>query len=70
MVDALDQPVADMHRRQLGHLAPEALRTLSDLLEAARREGGGSDAPSSGAGAAKGRLTRARAAARSQGAKQ
>jgi DNA-binding MarR family transcriptional regulator len=44
MVDALDEPVAAMHRRQLGHLDPAALRTLSDLLEAARREGGAADA--------------------------
>lgn len=39
VVDALDQPVRAMHRRQLGHLARGDLRTLSDLLEAARREG-------------------------------
>lgn len=37
-VDALDAPVAAMHRRQLGHLAPAELQALSDLLVAARRE--------------------------------
>lgn len=40
VVDALDGPVAAMHRRQLGHLDSAALRRLSDLLEAARREEG------------------------------
>jgi DNA-binding MarR family transcriptional regulator len=45
LVDALDEPVADMHRRQLGHLTPDDLRTLSDLLEAARRENSPDAAP-------------------------
>ena len=33
----LDQPVADAHRRLLGHLAPEELRALTDLLTRARQ---------------------------------
>jgi DNA-binding MarR family transcriptional regulator len=32
----LDQPVREAHRRQLGHLGPERLRTLSELLSACR----------------------------------
>jgi DNA-binding MarR family transcriptional regulator len=32
----LDAPVHDLHVRQLGHLTPGQLRTLSDLLELAR----------------------------------
>lgn len=39
VVDALDAPVRAMHRRQLGHLTPDDLHALSDLLEAARHEG-------------------------------
>lgn len=38
-VDALDAPVANMHRRQLGHLSGDDLRTLNALLERARNEG-------------------------------
>jgi len=37
VVDALDAPVADEHHRRLGHLSDEQLRTLIDLLTAARR---------------------------------
>jgi DNA-binding MarR family transcriptional regulator len=37
VVDALDAPVADEHHRRLGHLGDEQLRTLIDLLTAARR---------------------------------
>jgi DNA-binding MarR family transcriptional regulator len=36
LVNSLDAPVTDLHRRQLGHLGQEKLRTLGDLLEAAR----------------------------------
>jgi DNA-binding MarR family transcriptional regulator len=32
----LDQPVLDLHRRQLGHMTADELRTLSDLLAKAR----------------------------------
>ncbi len=32
----LDEPVREMHRRQLGHLGRERLRTLIELLQAAR----------------------------------
>jgi len=33
----LDLPVRDTHRRLLGHLGPERLRELSNLLEACRK---------------------------------
>lgn len=33
----LDGPVAELHQRQLGHLPPEDLRRLTELLERARR---------------------------------
>ena len=36
VVDALDEPVREMHRRQLGHLSEDELHALSELLEAAR----------------------------------
>lgn len=36
LVDSLDQPVMEEHRRRLGHLTPEQLRTLIDLLSQAR----------------------------------
>ena len=32
----LDEPVAALHRRLLGHLGPERLRALTGLLEACR----------------------------------
>ena len=32
----LDKPVQEAHRKQLGHLGPERLRSLSQLLRAAR----------------------------------
>jgi DNA-binding MarR family transcriptional regulator len=32
----LDLPVREAHRKQLGHLGPERLRTLSELLNACR----------------------------------
>jgi DNA-binding MarR family transcriptional regulator len=39
----LDEPVARLHHRQLGHLGQARLRTLIDLLAATRRAGGGED---------------------------
>ena len=36
LLAALDAPLADLHKRQLGHLGPERLTVLKDLLEAAR----------------------------------
>lgn len=36
----LDGPVADIHRRQLGHLGDKQLETLAKLLKAARNEVG------------------------------
>jgi DNA-binding MarR family transcriptional regulator len=36
LLEQLDEPVAELHRRQLGHLGEEQLRTLIDLLEGAR----------------------------------
>lgn len=36
LLGQLDQPVADAHREQLGHMAPEQLRSLIDLLVIAR----------------------------------
>jgi len=35
----LDGPVQEAHRKQLGHLGPERLGKLADLLRAARGEG-------------------------------
>lgn len=35
----LDGPLVDLHRRQLGHLSPEQLRSLIDLLALARDGG-------------------------------
>ena len=32
----LDEPVRETHRKQLGHLGHERLRTLTDLLQVAR----------------------------------
>jgi DNA-binding MarR family transcriptional regulator len=37
LVDDLDEPVAALHQRQLGHLSDEQLRTLSQLLTIARQ---------------------------------
>ena len=36
LVNSLDAPMIELHRKQLGHLGQEKLRTLNDLLEAAR----------------------------------
>lgn len=36
LLDTLDQPVLEIHRRQLGHMTEEQLRTLVDLLQLAR----------------------------------
>ncbi len=36
LLGRLDQPVQTAHRRQLGHLGREQLRTLAELLQAAR----------------------------------
>jgi DNA-binding MarR family transcriptional regulator len=40
LLAGLDQPVRDMHRRLLGRLGAERLRTLRQLLEACRSEAG------------------------------
>jgi DNA-binding MarR family transcriptional regulator len=34
----LDEPVQEGHRRQLGHLGPDRLRTLTELLRSARTQ--------------------------------
>ncbi|HEV2492552.1 MAG TPA: MarR family transcriptional regulator [Terriglobia bacterium] len=34
----LDEPVAEAHRKQMGHLGRERLRVLTDLLHASRRQ--------------------------------
>jgi DNA-binding MarR family transcriptional regulator len=40
----IDEPLAELHRRQLGHLSADELATLSRLLEKARqRPAGGGD---------------------------
>lgn len=36
LLAALDDPVVEIHKRQLGHLSPEQLRTLTELLTLAR----------------------------------
>jgi DNA-binding MarR family transcriptional regulator len=36
LLSQLDQPVAEAHREQLGHMTPEQLRALIDLLVIAR----------------------------------
>jgi len=36
LLQNLDAPLLEVHRRQLGHLAPERLEQLVELLEAAR----------------------------------
>ncbi len=38
LLDRLDEPVKHAHRRQLGHLGPKRLRTLSDLLPICRSQ--------------------------------
>ena len=38
MVDRLDGPMQEGHRKQLGHLGRERLKALCELLRAARRE--------------------------------
>jgi DNA-binding MarR family transcriptional regulator len=37
LLDRIDQPIAQLHARQLSHLTREQLRTLIDLLALARR---------------------------------
>jgi DNA-binding MarR family transcriptional regulator len=39
VVNPLDVPVAELHRRQLGLLGERRLRTLIGLLERSRKEG-------------------------------
>lgn len=36
LVDSLDEPVRNIHHKQLGHMGKDRLRTLTDLLAAAR----------------------------------
>ena len=36
LLDQLEEPVRDLHRRQLGHLTPEEMATLNRLLVKAR----------------------------------
>jgi DNA-binding MarR family transcriptional regulator len=36
LLERLDQPLRQLHRKLLGHIGPERLRTLSQLLEACR----------------------------------
>lgn len=36
LVDRLDEPIADLHRRQMGHMSERDLKALSRLLERAR----------------------------------
>ena len=38
MLDRLDEPIQQGHRKQLGHLGSERLKALCELLRAARRE--------------------------------
>jgi DNA-binding MarR family transcriptional regulator len=38
LLSELDAPVTEMHRRQLGHLGRERLRSLMELLEMARNK--------------------------------
>jgi DNA-binding MarR family transcriptional regulator len=37
LLASLDQPVRELHRKLLGHLGPEGLRALAELMEACRR---------------------------------
>ncbi|MGZ8413135.1 MAG: MarR family winged helix-turn-helix transcriptional regulator [Gemmatirosa sp.] len=39
LLDRLEAPLLALHRQQLGHLSPEQLRTLIDLLALARQGG-------------------------------
>ena len=36
VLEKLDEPISQLHRKQLGHLGREKLKTLAELLEAAR----------------------------------
>ena len=36
LLEQLDEPVVEMHRKLLGHMAPEQLRSLIELLAVAR----------------------------------
>jgi DNA-binding MarR family transcriptional regulator len=36
ILSTLDEPISALHQRLLGHLGPERLQILNDLLEAAR----------------------------------
>ncbi|MBE3109057.1 MAG: MarR family transcriptional regulator [Acidobacteria bacterium] len=38
LVNKLDRPIAEFHRRQLAHLGEKRLRTFIDLLEESRQE--------------------------------
>jgi DNA-binding MarR family transcriptional regulator len=40
LLDRLDEPVREAHRRQLGHLGPARLRRLAELLQASRSHAG------------------------------
>jgi DNA-binding MarR family transcriptional regulator len=40
LLEALDQPIAEVDRRPLQHLGEQRLRTLIQLLELAREQGG------------------------------
>ncbi|MCL4221323.1 MAG: MarR family transcriptional regulator [Phycisphaerales bacterium] len=40
LLEKLDEPVVALHRKQLAHMSPEQLDTLSQLLQAARSPGG------------------------------
>lgn len=46
VLSRLDEPVLELHRRQLGHMTTPELRTLSDLLAKARTGPGGGTHPS------------------------
>ncbi len=40
LLDRLDEPIQEAHRRQLGHMGKERLHALAELLEAARAKVG------------------------------
>jgi hypothetical protein len=40
LLDRLDDPIAESHRRQFGHLTAEQIRTLIELLSLVRSYGG------------------------------